>query len=332
MESFGAEVMAVVTSNESERELCGKKVANSSSATDLTDVMKEYEIIRNLGIGVCRGLMLCEHKLNGHRMAVKYYGIGGFVDEEGLSRQIYAMENLRHPCVVRTLGFCPLASPFKLRLCMEYACNGSLGNALGQVEFGFAPTFWTHENISNFLVSIVLGMRYVHSKGFVHPDFKPAHLVIDDRLRVRICGFGIEPFDESFVLASSMAESIYYAAPEYFDETENGPVKKPEVFAFGLILYELIVGKGAFPKNLTCRGITEIRESGYLPKIPESVNSSIREIIERCWRKDGENRPTFDEVYGLLEDASFRFFDGVESSVKKFVSDVVKEYEEINSN
>jgi serine/threonine protein kinase len=312
--------------NENERELCEKKVTRVSTATDLTKLMKYFDVIKSLGSRGGGGLML--YKCHKYCMAVRHFGIQQFFDDDELLDQVCTLQNLRHPCVIRTLGFCPATAGYGVRLCMKYACHGSLAKAFEQVERGNAPEFWTHENISKFLVSIVLGMRYLHSKGISHPDLKPSNLVIDHRFRLRICGCEMAFFEKTVELDSSIVESIYYSAPEGFD-MEDIPKNNPEVFAFGIILYELIVGKSAFPRNFTNVALCEIfviREEDSRPEIPDSVNAAMREIIERCWSKKCVKRPNFNEVYKLLKSASFQFFDDVESTkVKAFISEVKKE-------
>jgi hypothetical protein len=63
------------------------------------------------------------------------------------------------------------------------------------------------------------------------------------------------------------------------------------------------------------------------------VSPAIRQIIERCWSKDPKLRLTFDEIYVLLKNASFKVFNDVdEKIVELFASQVEKQESEKKEN
>jgi hypothetical protein len=77
-----------------------------------------------------------------------------------------------------------------------------------------------------------------------------------------------------------------------------------------------------FPSDAPPGRIVKLIDN-FRPEIPKYVNPPIRDIIEGCWSKDAERRPSCDEIYTLLEDASFIFFDDVfPLVVKRFICDV----------
>jgi serine/threonine protein kinase len=188
------------------------------------------------------------------------------------------------------------------------------------VKKGNTPKFWTHENISKIIVGIVLGMRHLHSKDIIHRDLKPGNLLLDEQFRVRICDFGTSRIEGCGTTTTTTFATLIYAAPEVFEG--ESPTKKVDVFAFGLILYELLVGESVFPSDAAPGRVIELVKSTR-PEIGNDVNHHIRCIIERCWSKDAKSRPSFDEIYGLLQDASFGFFDDVSPAVvRRFISEV----------
>jgi serine/threonine protein kinase len=150
---------------------------------------------------------------------------------------------------------------------------------------------------------------------------KPGNLLLEEQFRVRICDFGTSRIEDCGTTTTEAFLTIIYAAPEAFDGERS--TKKVDVFAFGLILYELLVGKSAFPLDANAARMARLHIDNFRPEIPNYVNPPIQRIIERCWSKDAKSRPSFDEIYGLLQDASFAFFDDVSPSVvKRFISEV----------
>jgi serine/threonine protein kinase len=282
----------------------------------------DYKRVKDLGEGRFGIVRLVEHKVNGKQLAVKYIRGGPNFDCARLFREVGMLASLGHPCIVKIAGWClPNDECKEARIIMEYICNGSLADALSEVKEGNKPIFWTHENISKIIVGIVLGMKHLHSQDIIHRDLKPGNLLLDKEFRVRICDFGTARIEDCGTTTTNMFATLIYAAPEVFDGEK--PTKKVDVFAFGLILYELLVGESVFPSDATVARMARLHIDNFRPEIPNYVKSPIRRIIERCWSKDAESRPSFDEIYDLLGRASFEFFDDVSQSVvKRFISEV----------
>jgi serine/threonine-protein kinase CTR1 len=238
---------------------------------------------------------------------------------ERFFREVNIFASLRHPCLIPFVGWSKKEEEKrKLLIGMKYASNGSIEDALNLARRGDPPEFWTHENISCMIVGIVLGMIYLHSQDIIHRDLKPANLLIDETFRVQLCDFGtaLPEICETTMAAGTVA----YIAPE----VRNGahPTKAFDVFAFGLILYELLVGESVFQKDINPILLAELHRKHFRPEIPNFVPRAMRDLIEKCWSDDPSLRPTFPEIYDRLDLARFRFFDDV---VPKVVLDYIKE-------
>jgi serine/threonine protein kinase len=207
--------------------------------------------------------------------------------------------------------------PGATRIAMEYAHNGSLADVFGRISSGNIPSFWTHANISCMIIDLVLGMKYLHSKSIIHRDLKPGNLLIDRNYRLRICDFGISVFDTG--ATTVFAGTVQYVAPEYqnMPGSECHPTPKIDVFAFGLILYELITGIRCeeLRKMLTEKERIDdsIEVQEYRMQYNHFVTKPIPKLIAQCCDADPNKRPGFDDIYERLERARFRFFDDVSS-------------------
>jgi serine/threonine protein kinase len=208
----------------------------------------------------------------------------------------------------------------KARIATEYASNGSIEDILVCTCKGDIPLFWTHENISCIIIGFVIGMKYLHSKDIIHGDLKPGNLLLDSNFRVQICDFGRNVFEDCG--ATTESDTAVYISPESLED--NPPTKKVDVFAFGLILYEILIGESVFPKDANLARIYKLHRTETRPEIPKWISRPISELIESCWSSNPSSRPTFDEIYDQLEANRFNFFDDVRSEVVlEFISSIV---------
>jgi serine/threonine-protein kinase CTR1 len=111
-----------------------------------------------------------------------------------------------------------------------------------------------------------------------------------------------------------------YMAPEVASGIYDG---QSDVYSFGLILYEILVGDGLFSNSGNKSGLLVDLQKGNRPSIPGEVLSVGRELIEKCWLHDPMRRPSFWEIMRYLEAADFGVLDGVnESEVRGFLKDM----------
>jgi hypothetical protein len=117
----------------------------------------------------------------------------------------------------------------------------------------------------------------------------------------------------------------HYLAPECYDRQSS---LESDVFSFGLILYELVVGKPAFSKNLKQRAVAKLLIlDDSRPDIPDFVLPEVAKLICDCWATDPDDRPSFHQILVRLERMNFKLTANVNSSkVSEFVKKV-KEWE-----
>jgi serine/threonine protein kinase len=173
-------------------------------------------------------------------------------------------------------------------------------------------------------------MRFVHSRGVTHRDLSPENSLFDWDWTVRIADFGHSASLDALPLKKSIAPDLgsRYLAPECYDDTF---CYASDVFAFGLILFEIVVGRPAFPESLKQLQIVfMIAIEGARPEIPDSVLPPARELIADCWEADPDDRPTFEEIVDRLEEMRWKVTANVDSvKVAKFVKRI-EEWENEN--
>jgi eukaryotic-like serine/threonine-protein kinase len=162
---------------------------------------------------------------------------------------------------------------------------------------------------------IAAGLNSAHTAGVIHRDLKPANIMLVPAAeagtmpRAVIMDFGLarrDPItaDGSVISHGSLVGTLAYMAPEQLDP--GAPVSAAtDVYAFGLILFEMVAGQRAYPSTGLLSGIAQ-RISGSSPSakaLVPGVPDAWERAIEGCLRPDGSDRlQSAAEVIEVLED------------------------------
>jgi serine/threonine protein kinase len=186
---------------------------------------------------------------------------------------------------------------------MEFAENRSLACVLDHVSGGAAPSFWNPTGKAIIICGIVLGMRLVHSKGYIHRDLKPGNILIGANGRSLIADFGIACYESADTTLTPEVGLAAYSAPEMFFE---GPyTAKVDVFSFGSIFYEILTEKRVFPMGFPLLPLRRMLLDGEMPPIPGEYGRRMQELIRRCWSPSPDSRPSFQSILEAFVDAEF---------------------------
>ncbi|KAK4794018.1 hypothetical protein SAY86_012012 [Trapa natans] len=144
---------------------------------------------------------------------------------------------------VRLIGYCVEGSLF---LIYEYIENGNLSEHLRGSK---KPLPWS--NRVQIALDSARGLEYIHEHTvpvYIHRDIKSANILIDNNLHAKVADFGLTKLTEgSTSLPTRLVGTFGYMPPEY---AQYGDVSaKVDVYAFGVVLYELISAKEALIKE-----------------------------------------------------------------------------------
>jgi serine/threonine protein kinase len=242
-----------------------------------------------------------KHRETGEEIAVQTFVVKSEGVERDFMSEVEAVSKLNHPCIVRLKGYCLPTKNEGAKLIMEYVGGGSLKRLLrSDCE---VSKWWTATRKAIIIAEIVIGMKYIHSKGFIHRDLKPTNILLDDGHNVKISDFGTNR-----VYEVDVTDPLYMAP-----EVDIGRYdKNVDVYSFGIILYEIITGNGLFSNEGDKMGLFIDMQNGKRPDIPENVLSFSRELITKCWSAEASERPEFNEIWNLLKKAEFKVLPGVD--------------------
>ena len=128
------------------------------------------------------------------------------------------------------------------------------------------------------------GLSAAHAQGILHRDLKPANVLIDRDGLVRITDFGIA------VTRSPGGQHTIIGTPAYMAPEQLAPgaelSEKTDLYALGLILYELVAGEPAFDGRLDLR-----RQPPKPSTLAEGVDLQLERTIWKAIANDPRHRP-----------------------------------------
>src|SRR5215813_7804581 len=135
------------------------------------------------------------------------------------------------------------------------------------------------------------GLAAAHEAGVLHRDLKPANVMIDGRGKARITDFGLAVVSEELRGDDVMAGTPAYMAPEQL--TGKEVTQRSDIYALGLVLYELFTGKRVFEAK-SIQELISLHEKST-PPTPSShvkdIDPLAERVILRCLEKDPKARP-----------------------------------------
>jgi len=134
------------------------------------------------------------------------------------------------------------------------------------------------------------GKEYV---GVVHRDLKPANVMVCKSGSVKIMDFGIaKPAEASLhTSAGNVVGTMQYLAPEQLEGTEVD--HRADVYAFGLVLYEMFTGKTAFDGGNLAHLVTKKLAGEFVPLTHYKceIPAKLLNLTNRCLQTDQSRRP-----------------------------------------
>lgn len=157
-------------------------------------------------------------------------------------------------------------------------------------------------------LQVLEGLREIHRVG-VHRDIKPSNIMVEHSVdgndRVRILDFGLaKGFDSAESSdAYSFAGTLRYMAPELFGPGANQAQPSRDIYAVGVVLYEILIGDPPFmaaSNEALIHAICSSEPPWIEPLAPLDVRSAeLHEVVQRALTKTPEARYLTAEAFRL---------------------------------
>uniref|UniRef100_A0A7N6A2L7 Tyrosine-protein kinase n=1 Tax=Anabas testudineus TaxID=64144 RepID=A0A7N6A2L7_ANATE len=219
----------------------------------------------------------------------------GTMSPESFLEEAQIMKKLRHDKLVQLYA---VVSEEPIYIVTEYMGKGSLLDFLKDGEGRGLKL----PNLVDMAAQVAAGMAYIERMNYIHRDLRSANILVGDNLVCKIADFGLARLieDNEYTARQGAKFPIKWTAPEA--ALYGKFTIKSDVWSFGILLTELVT-KGRVPyPGMNNREVLEQVERGYRMPCPQDCPISLHELMLQCWKKDAEERPTFEYLQAFLED------------------------------
>ena len=193
-------------------------------------------------------------------------------------------EKLNHPRIMRVFGG---EQRSRVYMVMEW-CEGRLLRDILN-ESRIAP-----DRAVRITLAVLEALEYIHDNGVVHRDLKPENIMVDADDNVKLIDFGIagDAAARRLTYANLTAAlgSPNYISPEQVKGKRGDG--RSDIYAMGVILYEMLTGKLPFTGSSPMRVINDrLLNYPMPPSVADpSVSPQLQEVLYRALERDPRNR------------------------------------------
>lgn len=237
-----------------------------------------FRVVAPLGKGGMGEVYRADDLTLGQPVALKFLPAHIAHDPDRLARfrkEVAVARGVSHPNVCRVYDIAEHdGQPF---LTMEFVDGEDLSSVtkrLGRM---------TEEKGVEVARQLCSALAAVHDRGLLHRDLKPANVMLDGRGKVRLTDFGLAAAAEDLSASQVRSGTPLYQAPEQLAGREV--TVRSDVYALGLVLYELFTGKRAFADAK--RDSSPSKPSSHVT----GLNPAVEAVVLKCLAPDPTDRP-----------------------------------------
>src|SRR6266850_2485669 len=255
-----------------------------------------YRIIRLLGEGGMGSVYEADQEQPRRRVALKVIK-AGWASPDLLRRfeqESQALGRLQHPGIAQIYEAGTAATGFGLQpfFAMELIHGMPLG------EYAESRRLNVRQRLT-LMIHVCDAVQHAHERGIIHRDLKPGNILVDENGQPKILDFGLARATDSDARATRQTDvgqllgTLAYMSPEQVSADPLALDPRSDVYALGVILYELLAGK--LPYRITQHVhevVQTIRQSDPVPlsSVNRVYRGDIETIVAKALEKDRDRR------------------------------------------
>jgi serine/threonine protein kinase len=255
-----------------------------------------YRILRLLGEGGMGAVYEAEQEFPHRTVALKVIR-AGYASGEMLRRfetETQALGRLQHPGIAQIYEAGTAETPFGRQ--PYFAMELVQGQAL--IDYCESHRLGVRQRLE-LMAKICDAVQHAHQRGLIHRDLKPANILVDESGQPRILDFGVARLTDSDAQATRQTDigqlvgTLAYMSPEQVLGDPGEIDTRSDVYALGVILYELLAGRGPYVLGRQLHEVVRtIREEepSALSSVNRSYRGDIETIVGKALEKDKTRR------------------------------------------
>jgi serine/threonine-protein kinase len=167
---------------------------------------------------------------------------------------------------------------------------------------------------AQWLATLSRAVRHIHENGIIHRDLKPGNLLLADDGTIKIADFGVAKLTDKSTGVTQIQQ--WFGTPEYMapeqtatEEAANAISPATDVYALGVLLYEMLTGRPPFRAHEPLETLRQVRaEEPISPRhLRPRLSRDLETICLKCLNKDPTRRY---QSAKLLADDLDRWLEG----------------------
>ena len=244
-----------------------------------------------IGEGRFSTVYLYKHKINGTLFALKKISVKKIIESGNdlsiINREINIHSRLNHENIVKFFSYNKGLN--EVNILLEYCPNGAIFELINKEGFDEFQTY-------KYFSQVVNAVYFLHKNNLVHRDIKPENILLNGD-KIKLCDFGW-CCETNLNDRKSFCGTFEYMAPEIIKEIPYG--KPVDIWALGILLYELYYGVSPFNSNKqneeqTKEVINNIMQNKLFFN-RKSIAYDMKDLIIHMLENDVNRRYTIDEV------------------------------------
>jgi len=289
--------------------------SNRSTAGAVPESFGRYRIIRRIGEGGMGTVFEAEQERPRRTVALKVIR-AGYATSRILKRfelEAHVLGRLQHPGIAQIYEAGTADTPAGTQpfFAMEYIRGVSLSEYVRQHNL---PT----SDCLKLVARICDAVHHAHQKGVIHRDLKPANILVDEAGQPKILDFGVARATDSDMQVTTQQTDVgqiigtlKYMSPEQIAASPNDLDTRSDVYALGVIAYELLAGTAPYDlKQMMIHEAARVireEEPTRLSAVNRSFRGDIETIVAKALEKDKTRRyqsaaELADDIHRYLHD------------------------------
>nr|CAD7457814.1 unnamed protein product [Timema tahoe] len=252
-------------------------------------------------------------------------------------KQMRVLRDIRHDNINSFIGAC--LEPLRVLIVTDYCAKGSLYDIVENEDIKLDNMF-----IASLVHDLIKGMLFIHNNSMLvyHGNLKSSNCVVTSRWVLQITDFGLHDLRHC-AESGSIGEHQYYRnlfwkSPELLRDLNSSVYGSPkaDVYAFAIILYEIIGRHGPFglcpyePKEIVDRvkKYVEDDEVPFRPDLDLLHESDVKcpdyvlSCMQDCWAETPDARPDFSAIRNRLK----KMREGMQHNIMDQMMDIMEKY------